>query len=158
MSRPFPVLSRPYEHSAPAVQEKKYVMGPLTGKCVLLVEDNYLLASALQDAMEQLGAEVLGPYAHVANALQGLQQAKHVDAGLLDINLGSEQSFPVADALSQLGVPTLLLTGYDNSALPAPYRQLPCLQKPVNLAAMLAALTHLGIADEAQAPGGPTHH
>lgn len=123
-------------------------MGPLTGKCVLLVEDNYLLASALQDAMEQLGAEVLGPYAHVAPALLGIQQAKHVDAGLLDINLGNEQSFPVADALGQLGVPTLLLTGYDSSALPAQYRELPCLQKPVNLAAMLAALAQMGIGGE----------
>lgn len=133
-------------------------MGPLTGKCVLLVEDNYLLASALQDAMEQMGAEVLGPYAHVAPALQGLQQAKHVDAGLLDINLGSEQSFPVADALSQLGVPTVLLTGYDNIALPAPYRELPCLQKPVNLAAMLAALSNLGIATDTPTSSGATHH
>jgi hypothetical protein len=126
------------------------------------VEDNYLLASALQDAMEQLGAEVLGPYAHVAPALVGLQQAKHVDAGLLDINLGNEQSFPVADALGQRGVPTVLLTGYDRSALPAPYRELPCLQKPVNLAAMLTALADLGIGAQAVSgdtmPTTPRHH
>lgn len=137
-------------------------MGPLTGKCVLLVEDNYLLASALQDAMEQLGAEVLGPYAHVAPALLGLQQAKHVDAGLLDINLGNEQSFPVADALGQRGVPTVLLTGYDSSALPAPYGELPCLQKPVNLAALLSALANLGLGGQAISGDAmqatPRHH
>jgi DNA-binding response OmpR family regulator len=122
---------------------------------VLLVEDNYLLASALQEAMEQMGAEVLGPYAHVAPALVGLDAAAQVDAGLLDINLGNEQSFPIADALAQRGVPTVLLTGYDTAALPAPYRELPCLQKPVNLAAMLAALAGLGIGAPSGVP--PPH-
>lgn len=121
----------------------------LDGKRVLIVEDEYLLASILQDAVEDLGAEVVGPFAKVQPALQAIAMEGPPDIALLDVNLGTEQSYPVADELFQRSVPVALLTGYDTSALPAPYRTLPCLRKPFDMASIRAMLSGLLRQDEA---------
>src|SRR4029453_8498976 len=93
----------------------------LCGMQLLLVEDDYLLASTLQAAFELEGAAVVGSYAGVDAALDGLGKIQTVDAALLDVDLDGEMSFPVADALRERHVPVLFLTGYDDTVLPAAY-------------------------------------
>lgn len=46
-----------------------------------------------------------------------------IDAAVLDINLQGEAVFPVADALIERGIPFVFATGYDQSAVPAPYER-----------------------------------
>ena len=96
---------------------------------VLLVEDEYLIASALQLLFEQGGARVLGPVARVAEALELITSGQHLDCALLDITLGEEAVFPVADSLIERGIRFAFLTGYERSALPPRYRELPYLNK-----------------------------
>ncbi len=124
----------------------------LAGRKVMIVEDEYLLASALQDAVEQLGAEVVGPFARVQQAMQSIDAGVLPDVGLLDVNLGSEYSFPLADALAQRGIPTVLITGYDTGALPEAYRSLSYLRKPFDMASIRSALDRVELGD-----GGSTH-
>ena len=60
-----------------------------------------------------------------------------MDGALLDVNLGDETSFAVVEALRDRGVPMLFLTGYDDSALPAVYVDIPRCRKPVGLAELV---------------------
>ena len=116
----------------------------LRGLHLLLVEDDYLLASGLQEALELEGATIVGPYPDVQGALRGIAQAPVLHGALLDVNLGDETSFAVVEALRGRGVPMLFLTGYDDSALPAIYGDIPRCRKPVGLAELVRELnSHL---------------
>jgi CheY-like chemotaxis protein len=72
---------------------------------VLIVEDDALAAEALQMSLEDAGYGTVTPADSVASALDRIEQ-HDVDAALLDIHLGGELVFPVADRLAARGVPT----------------------------------------------------
>ncbi len=115
---------------------------PLRGRRLLVVEDDYLLASGLQEALEVHGAQVIGPYPDVAGALSAISDgAGMIDAALLDVNLGDETSFALADALRERGIPILFLTGYDDSALPSAYLDIRRCRKPVSLGELVDELS-----------------
>jgi DNA-binding NtrC family response regulator len=118
----------------------------LVGRKILIVEDEYFLASALRDAVELLGGQVVGPFARLQQALPLIEAGELPDVGLLDVNLGSEYSYPLADALAKHGIPTVLITGYDPDALPEAYRSLSYLRKPFDLASVSSALDSLAVA------------
>jgi CheY-like chemotaxis protein len=105
---------------------------------ILVVEDEYMLAEALAEALIALGVQVVGPVGGLDEAL-ALATASELDGAILDINLGGETVFPLADALAARGVPYVFATGYGRESIPAPYREAPILSKPVD-AAMLKAL------------------
>ena len=102
----------------------------LHGRRVLLVEDEFLIASDLVRLLRQQGAEVLGPASSVRAALDLLQGAAEPDGAVLDVNLRGEMAFPVADALHARGVPFVFATGYTNEMIPARYASVPCCEKP----------------------------
>ncbi|WP_260600068.1 response regulator [Sphingomonas endolithica] len=110
----------------------------LSGRRVLVVEDDFLLGMDLTFALEQAGAEVVGPVMSVEEALNALDPLP--DIATLDVRLGDETSFPVADELTQRGIPFLFATG-TASMIPDVYRSRPLCQKPVSHAALIKALT-----------------
>ncbi len=103
------------------------------GRRVLVVEDDYFLAADLGAALEAQGAQVLGPVPSMADVLHFLTAEPALDAALLDINLGGEMVFPVADLLQGRGVPFAFVTGYEAWTLPNTYAHIPRFEKPVNL-------------------------
>lgn len=85
-------------------------MSVLEGRRVLLVEDESMVAMLAEDMLLDLGCDVV-----VAMRLdQALAQveAGDFDLAVLDVNLGSTPSYPVADALFERCVPFLFATGY----------------------------------------------
>ncbi|MEO6093008.1 MAG: response regulator [Novosphingobium sp.] len=112
----------------------------LVGRRVLVVEDEYLLATDLAHALEKEAAEVIGPVPSVAQAMALIADGTDIHLGLLDINLGGELVYPVADALAALGVPFLFVTGYDARAIPPRFQNVPRLEKPVQVAAVMRAV------------------
>jgi hypothetical protein len=58
---------------------------------------------------------------------------------ILDIKLGDELVYPLADALRDRGVPFIFATGYDASAIPKVYKDVPLMEKPVALEEALLA-------------------
>ena len=70
---------------------------------VLVVEDEMMIALMIQDMLEELGCEVVGPAARIEAAL-ALADGEDVAAALLDVNLAGERVYPVADRLQQRGV------------------------------------------------------
>lgn len=83
----------------------------LTGKRVLVLDDEALLAITLKEAVEDLGGHVVGPASHAEAAL-ALIRERAPDVGILDVNLAGESSAPVAAALRALHIPFIYCTGY----------------------------------------------
>lgn len=113
----------------------------LSGKSVLMVEDEYLIADALCSAFEMEDMHVIGPFPNVASAMKALDQGMTADAAILDVNLNGERVFPLADRLMAENVPIILTTGYDGDAIPRDYAHLQRLQKPVHLHELFGCLT-----------------
>jgi ActR/RegA family two-component response regulator len=111
----------------------------LASKRVLVVEDDYLVAMDIARALERAGAEVIGPAPGVEAALDVLQRTVP-DGAILDINLGGEMAFPVADALAALGVPFIFATGYDAQVIPVRFTHVKRCEKPMASEQICAAL------------------
>ena len=111
----------------------------LVGRRVLVVEDDPLIAAMQKMVLESAGCTVLGPDSGVGAALRTIG-AHRIDLALLDVNLGDEAVFPVADALAARDVPFVFLTGYGRETLPPMHRKRPCLTKPCEDDDLLAAL------------------
>ncbi len=111
----------------------------LNGLRVLVVEDEALVALQIEDMLAGLGCAVVGPASRVAQALQ-LLNGQQVDAAVLDINIAGELVYPVADELSNRGLPYIFATGYGASGLTEAYRGRPVLEKPFPKRALLQAM------------------
>ncbi len=112
----------------------------LQGARVLVVEDEYLVASLIEDMLESAGCVVAGPIPRLAQAVDAAE-SEACDAAVLDVNLAGERVFPVAEILSRRQVPFVLVTGYGGNTLPPEYAACPRLNKPFRLADLLAALS-----------------
>ena len=117
-------------------------MTKLTGRRILVVEDEALVAMLVEDALLDAGAIVIGPVATVAEALSLLQRERP-DVAVLDLNLAGETSTPVADALVTMGVPFVVATGYGADGLPPGHVAVPVLAKPYDPDDLTTALGRL---------------
>lgn len=119
------------------------ISSQLSGKTVLMVEDEYLIADALCSAFELEDVRVVGPFPNVASAMEALDNGAMADVAVLDVNLNGERVFPLADRLMADNVPIVLTTGYDSDAIPRNYAHLQRLQKPVHLRELFGCLDSL---------------
>ncbi len=76
----------------------------LSGLRILVVEDEYLIASLIQQVIEAAGCIVIGPIPRLAEAIEAAS-AEPCDAAVLDVNLGGERVFAVADKLQRRHIP-----------------------------------------------------
>lgn len=127
--------------------------GELAGQRVLVVEDNYILATALAECLENAGAEVIGPCPSVATTLALLENAGRVDAAVLDVRLECETSEPIAARVREDGIPVLLMTGFDEGMLPASLQGLPRCTKPFDTRTLVDALQGIPQGEHADATG-----
>ena len=105
--------------------------GMLQGRRILVAEDEYFLADELDLVLQEAGAKMLGPVASVQGGLRILEGSAALDAASLDVNLGGETVYPLADVLIAREVPFLFTTGYDRAAIPPAYAHIRRLEKPV---------------------------
>jgi DNA-binding response OmpR family regulator len=111
----------------------------------MVVEDDALIAMALQIMLEDEGYVVVGPVSSVQAAMAKVE-AQKLDAAILDVNLGREMVFPVADALAAAHIPFVLVTGHSLAMLPAHHRQRPVLNKPFQQRELLDVLRRVIVA------------
>lgn len=104
----------------------------LTGRKILLVEDEYFIAQDMTRVLQEKGAEIAGPVPSVEDALNLIERTDRLDGAVLDINLRGHMAFPVADALIGRGVPFVFSTGYDDRQIPSRYGHVPRCEKPVD--------------------------
>ena len=119
---------------------------PLSGRRILVAEDEALVSMLVEDQLRDAGAEVVGPAPSVRDALR-LVEAAAADGGLsaavLDINLNGQHVAPVADRLAALGVPFLFATGYGDTMDKGDHEAAPALQKPFGQRGLVAAVEAL---------------
>ena len=111
-------------------------------KRVLIVEDEILIGMDLAQQLSQAGFVPVGPECNVSNALERLA-AEGCDLAILDINLGSETSGPVAQALRALRVPFVITSGYSSDHSPDHFAGAPLLIKPVDIPDLIATLNEV---------------
>jgi DNA-binding response OmpR family regulator len=100
----------------------------LSGRRILLVEDESLIAALAEDLLLDAGCEVILAMRLDDAMVQAVDNK--VELGILDVNLGAERSYPVADLLRARGKPFIFATGYGRDGLDGAYRDVPVLQKP----------------------------
>ena len=112
---------------------------PLSGRHVLVVEDEALVAMLLETILEDMGCTAVAA-ATVEDGLALAADAAPLDAALLDVNVAGCHVFPIAEALKSRGVPFVFSTGYGEGGLPDSWRGHATVQKPFTEAAIRAAL------------------
>lgn len=105
----------------------------LLGRSILVVEDEYLMADELQHRLEKHGAKVISPAPTLADAFNLLGVEGIISGAILDVNLGGEMVFPVAELLRRRGVQFVFATGYDRWAMPQAYASVPSYEKPFSM-------------------------
>jgi DNA-binding response OmpR family regulator len=115
----------------------------LVGRRILVVKDEYLIATEVKRWLQAAGSEVLGPVPSVDQALDLIEDDRP-DAAVLDVNLGDGDTvYPVADKLCVLGVPYLFATGDVKLADASVYRHQLRLEKPFAQRELVRALAEL---------------
>lgn len=114
-------------------------MNDTTGKRVLIVEDEALIAMTAEDMLSELGWEPAGVVTSCGSAVRAVAEGGF-DIALLDINLRGEDSGPVADALAEAGKPFVFTTGYGEARVPERHRDRAVVTKPYDGDTLAAAL------------------
>ena len=114
----------------------------LSGRSVLIVEDNFLVAEDLRCTVEQAGGTIIGPVADASQAWEVAKKAR-IDVALLDVGLQDQSSSAVARALAFRLIPFILVTGYVRDALPPGMENALYLAKPVMADAVLNVIAAL---------------
>ncbi|MBE7183791.1 MAG: response regulator [Methylobacterium mesophilicum] len=115
----------------------------LKGTRILVVEDEYFLAQELVRMLVDEGATVVGPVALVSDALVLIDKEPSLDAAVLDINLGGDWSYPVAESLERRGIPFLFSTGYNESDLPSGWQHVRRVEKGMDDHLLVAGLGNI---------------
>lgn len=116
---------------------------PLVGRRMLVVEDEPLIAMLLEDMLDDLQVESAGTADSVQAALQLIETVDGFDGAILDMNLRGKSVEPVADALSERGIPFVFASGYGTAAHLKDHSDAPVLAKPFQRDALEAALISL---------------
>ncbi|HEY0627544.1 MAG TPA: HWE histidine kinase domain-containing protein [Allosphingosinicella sp.] len=144
-------VTEPKDHSGPIIRFAKPDVPVMTakpeqviaGKHVLMVEDSLIIALDAEDILKRLGAASVTTAGTVEHALEAIHDSRP-DIAMLDINLGDQTSFAIADRLHELNIPFLFATGYGEQAqLPPDHKARTVVQKPYTLENVARALPEL---------------
>jgi DNA-binding response OmpR family regulator len=116
---------------------------PLAGNRILIVEDNWIIAEMIAQTLSEAGAEVVGPFPDMVEALGSLSDLRAIDGAILDIGLGESVSYPLAQALNTTRVPFMFLTGVYHGSLPDEFLRTPHMLKPFQPARLIETLVNL---------------
>lgn len=124
---------------------------PLDGLRLLVVEDDFLMATELAAALVAAGAAIVGLCPTVVDALE-LIRFESIDGAVLDCVLPHGDATPLADALSRRGIPFVFATGVETTFVPPAYATVPVLQKPTDLPDLIDALANGACAGRSPVP------
>ena len=108
----------------------------LTGKRVLVVEDTWVVAEALQCLLEEAGLVVAGPSAAVADA-ERLVSEKVPELAVVDLKLNGEMAHDLVNCLHDRGVSVVVVSGLVSKP---PAKAAAILQKPFSEAELIETL------------------
>lgn len=103
--------------------------GALSGKRVLVIEDEAMVTMFLQDTLADIGCEVAGMASRFDDAMEKARSLRF-DVAILDVNLNGRQTIPIAEIMAESGSPFVFATGYGAASLPPALRHVPVVPKP----------------------------
>jgi len=109
---------------------------------VLIVEDEYFLATDLEESLRSEGAEIVGPVCELSQALAQVNE-DGFDAAVIDINLRGQSAYPIADKLIEQHIPFVFATGYSQEALPSRFWEVKRFEKPYDAPAIAKHVVRL---------------
>jgi PAS domain S-box-containing protein len=119
----------PIEHDGSAPPDR------IAASRIMIVEDEALVAMILEDQLEDLGLSIVSSCNSVSEAIKAINR-RPPEAAILDVNLGGELVYPVADVLLERGIPFLFVTGYGRESIDRRYSSIQVLEKPVERQAL----------------------
>jgi two-component SAPR family response regulator len=111
----------------------------LAGLRVLVVEDEMLVSLLVEEVLEDEHCVIVGPCSRVSDALE-LARTETIDLAVLDVNISGVKVYPVAESLSERGIPFLLLSGYGESGIPANHPEWRVCGKPFRVDDLVSML------------------
>lgn len=109
---------------------------------ILVVDDEPLISMLVEDWLTELGCEVVGPARSVRDGLD-LVANTQLDGAILDVNLGGQRSFLVAEALRDRGIPFAFATGDSGLSPASGFKEPIVLSKPFDFEAVKSVLGKL---------------
>jgi DNA-binding response OmpR family regulator len=110
-----------------------------SGRRILVIEDHPALGRFIAATLSKAGWAVVGPVADRAAAIEAARGGR-LDFAVMDCVLQNGDTFDVADQLAQRGVRLLLMSGFSRASLPYRFRDVPFLEKPFSMDALLDAV------------------
>ncbi len=145
-------LKRERDSSRGSIESDRRRM--LQGLRVLVVEDVGMVAMALKSMLEELGCELVGMAARLREA-EEMARHEQLDGVLLDLNLGGQFAYPVADILKERDIPFIIMSGYDASQLRPELAGFPNMQKPFKREELEAMILQVFCSRRMQDEGAP---
>lgn len=137
-------MSIPEKNIAPANNDhdRSYEVGRsvshdvLQGKKALIIDDEWLIAEQHADILAEAGAEVIGPFLRLEDAMNA--DIDDVDVAILDYAMGDADVLPLANRLKRAKVPIVFITGYgSNMHLSERFKEDLIVAKPAGASAVL---------------------
>ena len=120
---------------------------------ILIVDDEPLITAMLEDWLSELGDIVVGPAHSLARALELADG--DIDAAIVDLSLGDDNSYPVLEALTARRLPFALATGHGQESIEPRYHEQVTLTKPFEFATFRQALDRLRAAEPGAGADAP---
>lgn len=103
---------------------------PLSGRTILVVEDDFLVGHDLRSFLEDAGAAVVGPVGDIAHAC-AVAREQEIHGAVLDVRMWDETAAPVALDLTRRSIPFIVVSGHSPEEIPPAMREATYLAKPV---------------------------
>ena len=111
----------------------------------MIVEDEILIAMDLVSIIRDAGGEVVGPAMSVPEALR-LIESNVITAAIVDVDLGKEDSLPVARRLDVARIPFVFHTGDGAKLSSNVWPRAPIIKKPATPQKLIAAVAAVAVA------------
>jgi CheY-like chemotaxis protein len=115
---------------------------PVSAAKVLIVEDDGLISLNMESTVRELGELEVETYANSAAARCAAARGNYACA-ILDIYMGPDSTYEIADRLAERGIPFLFCTGLGQQDIVERHRDRPLLPKPYGEADLKTAILRL---------------
>jgi PAS domain S-box-containing protein len=136
---PHPRIPAAVAQHSPAAAGAQLV---LSGRRLLVVEDEPLVALDIINGLRETGAVVIGPAGTEQSALELIERGS-LDAALLDANLHGRPVDRIAAALTRRQIPFVFVSGHSRDGLPVPFADAPLLKKPFSPSQLVEAVRQI---------------
>lgn len=109
---------------------------------ILVVDDEPLIAMMIADWLAEQGLETVGPAHSVSQAL-ALLETQQADAAILDVSLGNDDCYDIAEVLSAKGIPFAFATGHGADTMAQRYADVVMVSKPFDFEAVRSVVAQL---------------